>query len=218
MPKVIVHNSISLDGSLTGFEPNMALHYQIAGSYKPDAHLIGANTVKVGVELYGNGVPKEKKEDFEKPLRARNLPLWAIPDTKASLQGLLHTCRRFEYCRDVIVLVSEETPVEYIAYLRERGYNYHEVGKRHVDLKKLLELLRTKYGVRTVLADTGRILSNLLLEKGLVSELSLLVHPVIVGKEAYKIFANINKGISLKLRNQETLDEGFAWLVFDVVE
>ena len=103
-PKVIVHNSISLDGSLTGFKPNLALHYQIAGSYKSDAHLIGANTVKVGVELYGNGVPNEKKEDFKKPLRARNLPLWVIPDTKGSLQGLLHTCRGFEYCGNVIVL------------------------------------------------------------------------------------------------------------------
>ena len=53
LPKVIIHNSVSLDGSLTDFEPNMALHYQIAGNYKPDAHLIGSNTVKVGTELYG---------------------------------------------------------------------------------------------------------------------------------------------------------------------
>ena len=52
LPKVIVHNSVSLDGSLTNFMPDMGLHYQIAGDYKPDAHLIGSNTVKVGVELY----------------------------------------------------------------------------------------------------------------------------------------------------------------------
>ena len=52
LPKVVIHNSVSLDGSLTGFEPDMQLHYQIAGSYKPDAHLIGSNTVKVSVELY----------------------------------------------------------------------------------------------------------------------------------------------------------------------
>jgi len=29
LPKVIVHNSISLDGSLINFEPNMETHYQI---------------------------------------------------------------------------------------------------------------------------------------------------------------------------------------------
>lgn len=218
LPKVIVHNSISLDGSLTGFKPNMVLHYQIAGNYKPEAHLIGANTVKVGVELYGEGVPEEEKKDFEKPARAKSLPLWVIPDTAGALKGLLHTCRRFEYCRDVVLLLSGETPEDYLVHLRERNYDYHIVGRQHVDLKRSLELLSAKYRVKTVLADTGRILSNLLLEQGLASELSLLVHPVIVGKKAYTIFGNIGKGVDLKLRKQETLDKVFVWLVYKVTK
>jgi 2,5-diamino-6-(ribosylamino)-4(3H)-pyrimidinone 5'-phosphate reductase len=49
LPNVILHNSISLDGSLTNFEVNMILHYEIAGRYKPDAHLIGSNTIKIGI-------------------------------------------------------------------------------------------------------------------------------------------------------------------------
>ncbi len=205
LPKVVVHNSVSLDGSLTGFEPNMQLHYQIAGSCKPDAHLIGSNTVKVGVELYEEEVPVEEQRDFEKPLRDKSLPLWVIPDTSGALRGLLHTCRRFEYCRDVVVLVSEETPEDYLEHLRDRHYDFHVVGKRHVDLRRSLELLSEKYGVKSVLADTGRVLSNLLLEQGLVSELSLLIHPVIVGK-----------GFSLKLRQHEVLGNGFVWLVYAV--
>jgi 2,5-diamino-6-(ribosylamino)-4(3H)-pyrimidinone 5'-phosphate reductase len=52
LPKVVVHNSISLDGSLTGFEPNMQLHYKIAGDYRADANLIGSKTVSAGIELY----------------------------------------------------------------------------------------------------------------------------------------------------------------------
>ena len=59
LPKIILHNSVSLDGSLTNFGPNMELHYQIAGKYNVDAHLIGSNTVIVGVELYGGDVPPE---------------------------------------------------------------------------------------------------------------------------------------------------------------
>ena len=119
LPKVILHNSVSLDESLTNFEPNMRLHYQIAGKYNADAHLIGSNTVKVGVELYGGDVPLEEKQDFAKPERSESLPYWVIPDTKGILKGLLHTCRRFEFCRDVILLVSEETPTEYITHLKE---------------------------------------------------------------------------------------------------
>jgi 2,5-diamino-6-(ribosylamino)-4(3H)-pyrimidinone 5'-phosphate reductase len=216
LPKVVIHNSVSLDGSLTGFEPDMQLHYQIAGSYKPDAHLIGSNTVKVGVELYEEEVPVEEQRDFEKPSRDRSLPLWVIPDTSGALKALLHTCRRFKYCRDVIVLVSEETPEDYIDYLRARRYDFHVVGKRHVDLRRSLELLSEKYGVKSMLADTGRILSNLLLEQGLASELSLLIHSVIVGKDAYGIFSGIGKGFSLKLRKQKVLGKGFVWLVYAI--
>jgi len=52
LPKIILHNSISIDGSLTNFEPNMGLHYQIAGNYKPDIHLIGSNTIKKHLNFY----------------------------------------------------------------------------------------------------------------------------------------------------------------------
>ena len=73
IPKIIIHNSISLDGSLTQFQPNMNLHYRIAGSYKPTIHLIGSNTLKVGIELYGDRVPPEEDTDFEKPKREREI-------------------------------------------------------------------------------------------------------------------------------------------------
>jgi 2,5-diamino-6-(ribosylamino)-4(3H)-pyrimidinone 5'-phosphate reductase len=216
LPKVIIHNSVSLDGSLTDFEPNMGLHYQIAGNYQPDAHLIGSNTVTVGAELYGAGVPLEEAKDFEKPERAESLPYWVIPDTEGALKGLLHTCRRFEFCKDVIVLVSEETPKIYLEHLEERNYDYHVVGKKHVDLEKALELLSAKYEVEKVLADTGRILGNLLLNQGLASEISLLIHPIIVGNKSYSIFSNVSEAISLKLCKAELLDEGYVWLVYTV--
>ena len=93
--KLILHNSISLDGSLIQFNPNLRLHYQIAAEYCPDAHLIGSTTIKVGIDLYGDGVPPESTQDFQKPQRDSTLPYWVIIDSRARLQGILHTCRRF---------------------------------------------------------------------------------------------------------------------------
>jgi 2,5-diamino-6-(ribosylamino)-4(3H)-pyrimidinone 5'-phosphate reductase len=191
----------------------MGLHYQIAGKYNADAHFMGSNTVKVGIELYEEDVPPEQKSDFTKPERAENLPYWVIPDTKGILEGLLHTCRRFEFCRDVIVLVSEETPLEYVRHLEERNYDYHIVGKKHVDLERALRLLSEKYGINTILADTGRVLGNLLLNQGFVCEISLLIHPVIVGTTSYNMFSGANN-LKLKLCRSEMLEKDYVWLVY----
>lgn len=215
LPKIILHNSVSLDGSLTNFVPNMELHYQIAGKYNVEARLIGSNTVKVGIELFGGKVPPEEISDFMKPDRSDHLPLWVIPDTKGILKGLLHTCRRFEFCRDVILLVSEDTPIEYVDHLEERNYDYHVVGKTHINLEKSLMLLSEQYGIKTILADTGRILGNLLLNLGLVSEISLLIHPVIVGTTSYNMFSLADKNAKLKLSKAERL-KNCVWLVYTV--
>jgi len=72
--EMIIHNSISIDGSLTGFMPDMALHYKIAGDYHPQAHLIGADTVITGQEMFGQGIPEEMPSDLERPQRPENLP------------------------------------------------------------------------------------------------------------------------------------------------
>ncbi|MBP1662173.1 MAG: 5-amino-6-(5-phosphoribosylamino)uracil reductase [Thermoplasmatales archaeon] len=215
-PKIILHNSLSLDGSLTGFEPNMELHYRIAGMFKPEVHLIGSNTITAGIELYGTGVPPEKPSDFQKPKRNKKLPSWVIIDSKGKLQGLLHTCRQFEQVREVILLVSQTTPKRYLRYLDERQYEYHIVGKDSVDLSEALALLAKTYQVKTIVTDTGRILGNLLLNQGLVDEISLLVHPVIVGKTAYPMFSDINKNLDGTLVKCEQLEKHYIWLLYKI--
>jgi len=216
MPKVIIHNSISIDGSLSSFEPNMELHYELAEKYKPDIHLIGSNTITAGIELYGGGVPLEESTDFEKPKRNKNLPLWVLIDTKGKLEGMLHTCRRFEMCRDVIVLVSQTTPQRYLHYLDERHYDHHCVGHDSVDVRQALMLLSQEYNAKTILTDTGRILGNILLNQGLVDEISLLVHPVIVGKKSYCMFRDIERYFEVTLMKCELLKEQYVWLVYKV--
>jgi dihydrofolate reductase len=57
--EIIIHNSVSLDNSLTGSKPDMGLHYKIAGDYKPDTHLIGSETIIKGNEMFGEGIVDE---------------------------------------------------------------------------------------------------------------------------------------------------------------
>jgi len=216
LPKVIVHNSISLDGSLVNFDVNMGLHYQIAGNYKPDAHLIGSNTIKVGIELYGGEVPTEEDKDFVKPKRDKALPYWVILDTRGILKGILHTCRSFEFCKDIVVLVSKTTPDDYLKHLQERNYYYHIVGDDHINLGKALQLLADKYNVKTVLTDAGSTLTNILLNQNLVHEISLLLTPVIVGEGSENMFKNVKNNIKFKDVKCETLDGNHIWLVYKI--
>jgi len=215
-PKVILHNSISLDGSLLGFDVDMEKHYQIAGSYQADIHLIGSNTVEMGIKMFNPQIPKEEKSDFVKPERDGNLPLWVIVDTKGKLQGLHHVYRRFEFCKDVAVLVSRKTPKSYLDHLKERNYDFHIVGEDHIDCPLALELLAKQYHSKTILTDTGRILNCILINEGLVDEISLLVHPVIVGTNPYALFSGVKGDIKLELASAKEMGDGKVWLTYKV--
>jgi len=215
-PRVILHNSISLDGSLTGFEPDLGLHYRLAGRFGAEAHLIGWRTIKTGFETFGEGIPPEVPADFRAPRTRKKLPYWIVPDTRGRLKGLLHACRGSGLCRDVIVLVSDRTPGTYIDHLERRAYPWLRTGRDHADLKKALAVLSRTFGIGTVLADTGRILGTRLLELGLVNEISLLIHPVLVGGGAYPIFAGLQKKIVLLPRLKRGFPAGSIWTVYGV--
>jgi 2,5-diamino-6-(ribosylamino)-4(3H)-pyrimidinone 5'-phosphate reductase len=214
--KVIVHNSVSLDGSLLGFEVDMAAHYRIAGNYKADIHLIGSNTATAGLKMFNPRIPKEQDKDFVKPKRSQRLPLWVIPDTSGKLQGKLHVLRRFELCRDIVILTTNATPKGYLRYLTERNYDWHYMGKRPIDYAQALKLLAKTYGAKTILTDSGKTMNGILLTNGLVDELSLLVHPVIVGVKRFPLLEDIKAGIELKRMKSKPVGKGAIWLAYEV--
>jgi 2,5-diamino-6-(ribosylamino)-4(3H)-pyrimidinone 5'-phosphate reductase len=214
LPKVIIHNSVSIDGSLTNFEVNMSLHYQIAEQFKADIHLVGSNTAKSGIELFLKEIPKETQTDFKKPKKEGTI--WVIPDTTGKMKGLLHILRQSEYCKDVVVLISEKTSIEYIEYLKERDYTYYKVGKIKCNLRKSLELLNSKHNTKIILTDSGSILSNLLIKNGLVSEISLLIHPVVIGNKGYKMFSHLDRNLKLQLIKNQSFEKGYFWSLYKI--
>lgn len=214
-PEIIIHNSVSIDGSLTGFMPDMELHYRIASDYHPDAHLIGADTIIAGNEMFGEAIPGELPSDFIDPMKNPELPWWIIVDSGARLKGMLHTCRRFEYCRDVIVLVSESTPVDYLDHLKERNYRFLIAGFEKVDLNASLIKLYEVFNIRKILTDTGKILGNLLINLNLADEISILIHPLLVGENCYPMFSEISNKENLTLKKSERFENGCVWNVYE---
>jgi len=113
-------------------------------------------------------------------------------------------------------LISETTPREYITYLNERNYDHHVLGNEQVDLERSLTFLAERYKVNTILTDTGQILGNLLLNRGLVTEISLLIHPVIVGNGSLNMFSRVENSITLNMERYEVLEDGYLWLLYKI--
>ena len=222
-PKVIMHNTISVDGALKDFEMDIGLHYQIAGQYKADVHLIGSKTARTGIEMFMEDLPQEEAADFVKPdvEPGDERPYWAVIDSRGILMKLLHTFRRSEFGKDVIVFIAENTSEYYRDYLQERHYDRFVVGENRVDPRKALEILAENYGAKTVLTDAGLTLNSILLENGLVDEISLLISPTLAGKEALKLFENLNpmgERIKLILLKNETFDNNHILLKYEVLK
>jgi 2,5-diamino-6-(ribosylamino)-4(3H)-pyrimidinone 5'-phosphate reductase len=218
-PRVIMFNTISVDGSIKDFELDIGLHYEVADRIKADAHLIGSETAKTGVELFTETIPPEEQSDFSKPVvKADEIrPFWVLSDGKGKLKGLLHVYRRSCYCKDVIVLVTNQTPEDYINYLTERNYNIIVAGKESIDFRSALERLAVDYNVKTVLTDSGGGLNSILLKEGIVDEVALLISPVIVGKVSTNLFRYLETKMNLELIRTERIRNNHMLVLYRVI-
>ena len=122
-PRSILSNAVSPNGSLTGLPVDHGVYYPLVLSYKPDAVLVGADPVLAApVEI-----PREQESDrLRRPSeQGETRPWWVIVDGRGRLTSFLYVFRRMEYVRDIIILVSEKTPPEYIRYLQDRARPRH---------------------------------------------------------------------------------------------
>jgi 2,5-diamino-6-(ribosylamino)-4(3H)-pyrimidinone 5'-phosphate reductase len=212
-------NTISVDGSIKDYELDIGLHYEVADKIKADAHLIGSETARTGVESFTEKVPPENPSDFNKPIikEDETKPFWVLVDSKGKLKGMLHVYRRSCYCKDIIVIVTSKTPEDYINYMKERNFNMVVAGDENIDFKLALDKLAMYFGVRTVLTDSGGALTSVLLSEGLVDELALLISPVIVGKDSTNLFRTLENKVNLELIRSERIRNNHLLVVYRVL-
>jgi len=220
LPRVVLHNAISLDGKNEGFEPDLGQYYGLAGSFCFDVHLAGSNTIVKQAAMLQD--ESEDDKPFERDPKDTR-PLLVVPDSRGRIRrwsGL----RKAGFWRDVVVLCSQATPTNYQEYLKERHIDFIIKGTERVDMGPALEELHARYGATTVLLDGGGTLNGVLLGAGLVDELSLLVHPCLVGGKTPRPFVNVpdfeavGKPIELELGHVEKLEGGTLWLRYKVLK
>lgn len=219
-PRVIIHSAVSADSRIDGFVPNIALYYQLVTRFGEGATLAGTDTLLVACD---DAAPEDDSafaplEQDPEDVR----PLLVVPDSRGRVR-CWQALREWGYWRGFIALVSASTPREYLDYLRARHVTPLEFGDDHVDYAAAFEHLGHEYGVRTIRVDSGGTLNGILLRAGLVDEVSLVVHPALVGGTSPLTFfraPNVSssmESIHLTLESAETLEGGIVWLRYSVI-
>lgn len=219
LPRVIVHNAVSADGRIDWFAPDIGLFYKLASTWNEDATLAGSDTILATVDpgLEDDDEPGGGGID---PNDTR--PLLVIPDSRGRIR-CWNYLRGQPFWRGAVALISKRTPSEYLRYLHERNVDFIIAGEDRVDLTEALEQLALGHNVKTVRVDSGGTLNGVLLRAGLVHEVSVLVHPALVGGVSPRsIFraddlAAEDGVIRLKLIGSEAVEHDIVWLRYEVV-
>lgn len=220
LPHVVLHNAASLDGRITGFPIDMKTYYAPVRRWKEDATLVGSGTILAAPSMDA----AEDDEAFAPPEESPGdkRPLLVVPDSRGRVR-CWHALRKAGFWRDVVALCSRGTPRRYFDYLKKRHIDCIVAGNDHVDMRSALRRLNHRFGVKVVRADSGGTLNGVLLRAGLVSEISILVHPCLVGRLSPKslfhdaALAGSRGVIDLKLSQVEKLKGGLVWLRYRVV-
>jgi 2,5-diamino-6-(ribosylamino)-4(3H)-pyrimidinone 5'-phosphate reductase len=120
----------------------------------------------------------------------------------------------------VVAILSEHVSDDYLSFLRERGVSYLLAGPQDVNLQLALEKIRSRFGVKTLLLESGGGINGSLLQAGLIDELSLLIAPVTDGRTGTAALFDIEpdsaKPRSLNLNSVERLQDGCIWLRYHI--
>lgn len=221
LPWVITFNATSVDGRITGFDADVDLYYQLASEIGADAVLMGSKTVLTGFHVNPGDISEESQEDFQ-PREVDpedHRPILVVPDSRGQIR-IWSEVRRMPYIRDIIVLCSRSTPKEYLDFLDERFIPYMIVGYKQADLETALHELNLQFGVKLVRIDSGGVLNGALFQAGLVDEVHVLIHPVLVGTAENSIYntelESDRENVQLKLVDVDGLEDGMVYLTYQV--
>ena len=88
----------------------------------------------------------------------------------------------------IIEVLSEEVDERYLGYLEAMEIPYIFAGESAIDVELALFKLKTIIGCETLLLEGGSIINGAFERAGVVDELSLVVAPMIAGKDSKPLF------------------------------
>lgn len=83
---------------------------------------------------------------------------------------------------NLLVITDEQCPQEYHQYLTANGISWIACGKKGIDLRRAVEILGDKFGVKRLGIVGGGHINGAFLKAGLLDEVSLMIGPGIDGR------------------------------------
>ena len=202
-PYIICHMTTSIDGKVTGdflSEPEsegaVEVYYEINRNYKADAYACGRVTMEGSFtggfqpDLTPFADAKVDRADFIADQEAK---YFAVAfDRKGRLGWTASRIHDedpgYDDAHIINVMCEELVSDTYLAYLRSIGVSYIFAGKEELDLPLALEKLKSLFGIEKLLLEGGSVINGAFQREGLIDELSLVVAPVVAGKEDKPLF------------------------------
>jgi 2,5-diamino-6-(ribosylamino)-4(3H)-pyrimidinone 5'-phosphate reductase len=227
-PYVICHMMPSVDGRLRTErwdlpERTENEYDRVAESYDADAWVCG----RVTMEEFARGRRRRPRGPVERLPRTD----WVAPHREGggyavSLdpEGKLAWSSASVEGDHLIEVLGEDVADGYLAFLRDKGISYVFGGPKgsRLDLRLVLEKLREKFGIRTLMLEGGGETNGAFLRNGLIDELSLLVTPVADGRRGEPSLFDVEgpapeKAVAkLRLRSVRKVGGGMVWIRYRV--
>ena len=221
-PYVICHMLPSIDSRIVIRDwklPQATREYErTASTFDADAWIIG----RISMEPYAGKarVPKRTsreriaRTDFVAEHDAESYAIAIDPSGKL-------TWRASDIDGEhVITILTEAVSDDYLAFLQAKGVSYLFGGKKRIDLAKVLQKLRARFGIKRLLLEGGGKINGSFLAANLIDELSILVGPVADGSAGTPSLFDVEDrrapARNLKLLSMEKRAGGIVWLRYQV--
>lgn len=232
-PYIISHMMITLDGKVTfglvqGKDPGFSVFASYMDLYNQTQTKLMANAwmcgrVTMQEFTHENNTPLDEFKDkiensnedfiFNSSLNSYSIGI----DTKGILRWDSNVLDLGDVGKfNLIMIVTEETPKEFLAYLKSKNISYIFGGKNEVNFTNTFKKLKSQFGIEKILLEGGGSINGSVIDEELIDEISLLILPKVINNSAapalfYKEIQT-PKLHEFKLESVEKLDRDVVWM------
>ena len=249
-PRFVLHNQVPIDGRTT-FSPNCLLicceerWQKLTGGeedpvgrwmeiHKPQVILEGSGSFVTddgSIETLPQAAEEEKKGLYEHYLptevveRDIHKGYLAVVDSRGRVRWKYKEFPTGNWLGyHLLVVVSQSTPADYLAYLRRETIPYIVAGKEKVDLPKMTELFASLCQTECILCTGGGRLGSALLKNKLIDEINVEFLPAIIGGKGTPalfdgaVLREEDEATKLELLSTQVEKSGRVWLRYAILD